>query len=696
MQVVAAAALTVAVTYWGMARHRARHVVAGLAAVVILAAVISGAVVNLIPLPTNEVIVTATGEKNENAANNEVYIVNYLVGGKEYAVQPPTEGKWFWKGNAYMWRNENDPRQPAGTTRSVTLNIPYGKDRRIQFGLSQWNGIVEVTYGDDTNRYDLFKTSEKSSLYVPVPDTEAVPLYGIKLLRLALYTAMILLLSAYPALCAIRYSDGQIATFWGRHWDKLVYIALAAGCFAVMFETGKEVSLWIDELWSIGWIVNGYTESDGLIWYWLYKLWYHLMPYGQEYLLIISEILVVLSIYTLGMIGRLYKSKRLGILMATLGASSMTVMTQCGGEFRNYSILLFAVALTLYLFVKKQRELPSPKLQTIISYSVALVLCMDSHRFGLVTAGLLMLFDFVLIIIKKAKHKNWAEFFLPAAYGIYWISNFFTSILKLMGNFSIASAPNSPKAIISAVSWLCSLGKNNVLMVLLILGGCMVLVTIFSNIYNDKFDFTDDYILLAILLVPCLLISINYFYSTVINPNNSLWIARYMMPTVVFFNFLIAIALDKLIEVITLSCPMDKSINSSAFTMLIVIYFCITNWNMMPCESHIENDYRAASNYLMAQNEIYLPSTLCYVTNDPHVNIGFDYYLTQGGKRDSINHISNLPKFKETELSEYKTIYVVSYRNRSTVGDLLQKNGYVEDYNNGSETLNVRKWVREF
>lgn len=695
MQVVAAAALTVAVTYWGMARHRAQHVVAGLVAVVILAAVISGAVVNLIPLPTNEVIVTATGEKNENAANNEVYIVNYLVGGKEYAVQPPTEGKWFWKGNAYMWRNENDPRQPAGTTRSVTLNIPYGKDRRIQFGLSQWNGIVEVTCGDDTNRYDLFKTSEKSSLYVPVPDTEAVPLYGIKLLRLALYTAMILLLSAYPALCAIRYSDGQIATFWGRHWDKLVYIALAAGCFAVMFETGKGDSLWLDEVWTLGWVYDGNPSYAYKCFQWLYDIWFYLMPYGQEYLLIISELLVAMSVFIFGLIGSVYKSKRLGLIMATLSATSPVILAQCGGEFRPYALLLFAVTMALYLFIKKQKELNTTKTFDLLLYSGILVLCMDSHQFGLATAGLMMLFDFYLIIKRKVNANYIIEFILPALYGIYWISTEFINNLALANNYTIANSPTL-KDIVNCLIWWCGSNTAYIQFAMLIVGVSIVTINIILRIYKHVFDISNDYIQLVVISIPALLLAFNIFYSTVINPQNPLWVPRYLLPVAVFFEFLIGTAIDTLIEWIFEPKQTYSNIkyNSAIITFSLILLLCIINWSKMPYEVNIKNDYKGAAEYLMAENDIYCPSTLCYVANNPYVNIGFEYYLTQKGKKDSINHISNMRDFSNEDFLPYQTIYVVSYKNRFNCAGLLEENGYTEEYNNNNKSLNVRKWVR--
>ena len=180
LQLLLVVALIIGVIiYFGKIKQKEKSLMAGLLVCIVLAAIISNGILNLVPLPTNEVVITATGEKNENAKNNEVNIINYIVSGEEYAIKNPTEGKWFWKGDVYMWRNENDSRQPAGTTRSITLNIPYGQERAIQFGLSEWNGIVEVTYNGESNRYDLFKSGDEKTFLAPVPDTDSFALLSM-------------------------------------------------------------------------------------------------------------------------------------------------------------------------------------------------------------------------------------------------------------------------------------------------------------------------------------------------------------------------------------------------------------------------------------------------------------------------------------------------------------------------------------
>ncbi len=693
LQLLVVVALIVGViVYFGKIKEKEKSLLAGLLVCIVLATVISNGILNLVPLPTNELVVTATGEKNDNAVNNEINIINYIVGGEEYVIKNPTEGKWFWKGDVYMWRNENDSRQPAGTTRSITLNIPYGQERAIQFGLSEWNGIVEVTYNGESNRYDLFQSSDATTLLAPIPDTDSVALYSAKLLRLLLFVAIIGLLLVYPVFCIVKYEYEVIKRFWQKHWNKLVYACIAATCFFVMFESGKTGSFWLDEIWTLGWVYGENPNKAYIFFQALYDLWFYLMPYGQEYLLIISELLVAATIYILGLIGSLYKSKRFGIFMSTIGATSLTIMAQCGTEFRPYAILLFAVTLALYLFIIKQINLSNISPKMLVIYSIVLVLCMDSHQFGLLTAVFFMFFDFVLIVRKKISLNGLVEFILPLIYGLYWLFTQFLFDLSLANNYTIASPPNA-KDVIDTVIWLCGVNSDNLMLFLLILGLCIGAARLVNSIKGKKFNFKNDYILLTIFSIPCLIFSFNLFYSVILNPNNPLWVTRYFLPVIPFFIFFIALALDAILSLLIAKKDYEKKY-SFVFTAAIVMFFCINGWCKMPYEINIINDYKGAAEYIMSENEIYSSNTLCYISSNPYVNEGFEYYLTHKGERASINHIGNLLEYTADDLESYDTIYVVSYKNRFNAASLLLDNGFEEVFNNNDKRLNVRKWER--
>ena len=666
-------------------RNTNNSVVIGLICCVVLATNISNVIIKNIPLPTDDVIITATGLKNENSLGNEVFIINYLIAGEEQSIENPSNGKWFWKGDYYMWRNENDPRQPSGTTRSITLNIPYGQDRAILFGVSQWSGLVEVTYAGETQTYDLYNDGSKNIVQAYVPDTVALSLYFAKCFRLLLFIFVTLLLMLYPVFCVLKYDYQQIKFFWSKHWDKLIYLALAFGFFIIMFEANKKGSLWHDEVWLLGQgYYDGFTSKTGLLFNWLYPIWVGIVPYGQENLLALSDLIVALSIYIVGLSGSLYGSKRLGIIMSVVLATSTTVMYQCAGEFASYAIFLCSVSLVWYFFIKKQIEFDNPKIYTLILYGISLTICLDVHKFGTLTAGFIMVFD-LFYLLKRAKvfNLNICEFILPSLYIIYYIIFQFLADLSIAANYSWPPAPTLNGAL-NYIIWLC--GDNDILFQLFILGDLIVCLYCCRHVLLHKFDWIKDYIMLVSIIVPILLFIFNFVYSLIINPGNSLFVNRYFLSCVVFFTFIIALALDWIIACITEHSNGElRALNSIICTVFIIVSFCLMGWRNVPVD--YRDDYKGSADYLMSQNDIYNSSTLCMVTAIKYVDSGFEYYLSHKGKRDSINHCS----LNYSTFLDYDTVYVVYHHSNFDENKIIEQ-GYIEEYSNDS--LAIKKYVR--
>ena len=681
------------IVYFGKIKKKEKSLIAGLLVGIVMAAVIGNGILSLVPFPTNEVVVTATGEKNDNAKNNEVNIINYIIGGEEYAIKNPTEGKWFWKGDVYMWRNENDSRQPAGTTRSITLNIPYGQDRSVQFGLSEWNGIVEVTYNGESNRYDLFKSGDETTILAQVPDTDSFALYSAKLLRLLLFAAIIGLLVAYPAFCVVKYEYAVIKKFWQKHWDKVYYLVLAVLYVMLLQKNSVGGSLWYDEIWALAWIINQDPNKSYIFFNLISKAWYGIMPYGHEYLRLLSQLFVAGTIYFAGCIGNEYRNKRFGILLSSSVAFSLTIANQCAKGIRPYAMLLFLSTIMLYLYIKTRKDNSK---KSILLYSLVLLLTMDTHLFGFMVAGLLMLFDFILIIFKRLSKVYWLEFILPAIYGAYWFSTQFVAGINNINHYSWAGKASLSR-LLDAIKWLFC--YDTFMMSLALMGLVIILVVSLTKIMQCRFNFNRDYTRLTILSVPVLAIMITFVYSTVFNPNNSMLIDRYFMSIIIFLYFVLCYALDSIIDKI---CNTVKSeYVEKCLVIFVILFFClncwpkITPWETWPAgfRTH-NNDYKSAVEYVLQQNDIYVSSTL-FILDHPvkDADTGIAYYTTHKGERDDINHcsVSYLPD----NIEQYETLYISYVFNRDRRNDVLNNlinTQYELIYDNAE--VKVRKYVK--
>lgn len=112
------------------------------------------------PNNTNEkVVITATGDKNENSNANEVWINSIRINDVSYNLQ-----ELYMQSDAWDIRDGllfyNGKQEEA----SITLVISDDEDVQIEFLTHDWSGIVNVTFENNTERLDLY--SQSSGVYL--------------------------------------------------------------------------------------------------------------------------------------------------------------------------------------------------------------------------------------------------------------------------------------------------------------------------------------------------------------------------------------------------------------------------------------------------------------------------------------------------------------------------------------------------
>ena len=684
--------------YFRRVRKRSFKIVVGLCLLLIIVSNIANMVLNWIPMATEKITLTATGEKNMDAKSDEIALSGVIADGKTYAIKNAVEGKWFWQGDLYMWRNENDTGQKEKKKKSVVLNIPVGAGRELIFHSNPWRGIVNITFETETKTYDLY-SEEPGNIHVCIPSTESSRDDMIKIGRLLFFGGCILLMMAYPVFAVIQFNDIRICKWLKRNWDKLFFIMLAISYVYILQKNSINGSLWLDEVWGLGWIYSENPNRSYIIYNFVTRIWFNLVPYGQENLLLLSQIFVALSIYFAGLIGSCLRGKRFGVVFSSVIAFSLAVVYQCAMEFRPYAMLFFCTTLLTYTFILKQMSLPNSKLGTILVYSVVLMVTMDTHEFGLVVAGLFMLADFTLIIIKKLPAKYWSQFVLPAIYSVFWLSTqgvMHLGDMNSYGSTSWAGVPNAGK-VFRTVKWLCN--SSDLLLILLIIGFATAISSVVDKLVAKNFDTKRDSIDLTMMMVPVLVFLLILFYSNVLNPKNSLFIDRYFISCEVFILYLLSRGLDIIGSII--SEVYKSKVNIRRFTALTICILCIFSWpqiepwDIYPAADRTRNtDYKGTSEYLMGCNDIYDKKTLTIVDANAETNLGLEYYLSHKGKKDSINHIGIWTFSAET--ANYDVIYLTDLRNGYRSNSQL--NAYLDEYfvqSSYNNEAHVYRYVRE-
>jgi len=615
----------------------------------------SNMVLEFIPSATEQITLTATGEKNKDAFSNAVVLSEIIVDGEHFAVNDIEKGKWFWQGDKYfMWRNENDIR-PDGITESVTLNIPIGLERSLFFVNNEYRGIVNIAYDGVTSTIDLYR-KEYIEEEIKIPSSSVISYIVANIARSGLFILFIMIILSYPIFALKHYESRKIQRWTKKHWDKMLYTVMGITyvCFARQYS--YDAALMGDEVWQLGWTISGEFPQFSFNRY-LSTFWFDIMPYGHENLRLMSQLFVAVTIFIAGLLGCELKGKRFGIIMASLVTFSQSVMYQCSLSIRSYSILLFATTLAVYMFVLKQKG--NYKCWRLILYSVSLILCLDAHHFGILTYAILGLSDLILLFTKKNKISNvfsWAVTFPYLAYCSYCVVG---AAAENANNIVLTTKANFSK-LFDFFRWTFS--YNDILVVMFVIGYIYIIVNTYFKFKQKKINFFEESTFLTISAIPLIEIFSVYFYSTCVNPENSLLIDRFFITCFICMFFVAGIAIDKTIDYI---CVIFKSRRSvTPVICAFIVCMCFFNWSQVSPWNPWAQFYRtydqnvtAVVDYVLSRDDIYSSDTLFI---DDHIvdygDIGITYYTTRKFQRDDINHcaIVEIPD----DVEQYKTIYI--------------------------------------
>lgn len=673
-----------------------KGILIGLSLIVMLLGILAGNLVNLIPIPTEPVILTALNDKNEESTYTQVAICRIVVDNKEYQQINPSKGKWFWRGDELWWRPNSDSRRPDGLTQTIVIDVPIGNSRIIEFASYFNRGILKVESGDKCEIIDTYVTKGSDNVSAVLTSTAEYKLILFKLFKLAIFALIIVIFAFYPIFALNKFGNERVKNWFGRNWDKVYYFIISIMYVSVLQSVSDEGSFWCDEVWQLGWMYTGYPKGETMILNPIInKFWFNIMPYGQEYLRLLPQLFVAGSIFTCGLAGSEYKNKRFGILLSSSIAFSLTIINQCGMCIRGYALLLLCSSLMLFMYIKKQKYIGNEKIHLLILYGLSATVTMDVHQFGLVTAGLFLISDFILLSFKKASKKAWIEFLIPVIYGVYWLINSLNFYVS--SGFSTWLDNANPSRLFDAVQWLFC--YNDILLAFFVFGIVIIMFTSIYKIYYKKFNFTNDFTILTITTVPVILILITYFYSTVINPDNSLLVDRYFISIIVCMYFVMCYGIDKIIDYIV-AIARKKTIEQ-VLVISSVCLMCLYNWPQVSSWDKWERSYRTANTdfkssieYVMNQSDAYDKETLYIMDiHNAYGGIGIEYYITHKGERDDINHCSivDIPKnFDDYSIIYISYVYKGNRYNRELNEIIDSEFELVSD----DETAKVKKYIR--
>lgn len=622
--------------------------------------------VQQVPVIYDKVKISALNEKNINSLGVEVSVQGIKTPSGQQDFPEVIEGKWFFTTESnYMWRPKRDVRQPQGTTKKIVLKVPAGAARSLLVKKSQWGGMATVKCCGQKNVVDTYTSAQ-----ISLADSSLKRQLFQAACRLMLFG---LIVSAFVALLYV------FARIYQGDDDKLksksTYALIAAAFLFLVFPYLSEQEFWLDEMFQIGFSGTGkslyetlmVTETTPPLFRMIANVWYNIMPYGEEWLLLLPTLFCAGFIYTVGLLGEEIGGKYVGYTSALIAAVSSALLNSGAREFRANALLAFLSCVLILYYIK---NLKTGKYK--IAFTLSMLLLAYTHYFGVFLCGAVFLLDVYYFFTKKKTYKDFIPYVIVFVLYIPWILRFLS-----LGQMSFEAfwqpVPNF-KELYNLALYLCG---DLIKVILLSLG-------VFSIFAICKVKKEEAYNSLPLAIIPFIMVLCVYAYGTFVRPQASLWTNRYFLNIIPCSIVVISYALVIIGKFLLLN--VNKSLKDvkitktikKAICIILPIWLLVSNFSNISADYTAPNksDFKGAANTIYSHVDAYKKDSLVVMVCQGYVVDGWnEYYMTMQGRRDGLKYISiedmpNDTAKAEEFFSQYKTIYMC----------------YLQDY--GSAVLN--------
>lgn len=651
----------------------------------VLAIAVSTVVSLWIPLEKNKITLTAAGEN-----------VYYLGAQGRFRVynNVEEEGRWYHtrvydekeKKNyfALMYNKTGDLLENE-QTKEITASINTAEKSTLLFKTGPDCGRVTISWQD---------CSKTISLNAPKDGILRIELaakneFSIKILFIRLSIFFLSALLMWLAYCLVAFNTEKIKNHLVKYSTQYLYLSIACLMFVFLaFNSGAQ-ALRVNEMYQIGYIRSGASFKETLsvlsdlsvemappLFTALAFLFYRILPYGTQWVLLLPELITALAAFFIGLACKNVAGKNAGFLATVFYTTSTVIITECGFEYRTYCLYLLTATLVFYFYTKRFGQRPQESWKSIIACGISMAALAYSHYYGVVICALMFLIDLFLYIKRKISLRCVVSYLIAGGTFLIW----FFAILKGIANR--AKTPGNwwmekPGTLeISKVLYFLSgtveSDKKNsfyILFAMLVLGiaaGVMLLFKMRRMNENDEQPTDSEYIMTISSVMIVALISVMYLITRY-GPL-AIFIERYFIGLMPFAVYLMAKSTSTLFEILD-RANVSKLINSKAMcaAMFIILAVCANecvlvklNW-----KCNLTSPYRAATITLQGSGnsyaDKYMLNSTCIISSNPkYPTYGWeDFYIREKGKLDAPDIISVYNQNSFFSVLKYDHLFVL-------------------------------------
>jgi hypothetical protein len=420
----------------------------------------------------------------------------------------------------------------------------------------------------------------------------------------------------------------------------ILFIVVACSFLLMVWASGR-TSLWNDEFATIDSLQvdqsfhdflvsnvnNGFTGVNFS--YVLQRIWFQIVPFGDNWLLLISNLAACVALVFTGLAGRLLKGSAAGILSCIFLATSHAMIVYCATEFRYYGFTLMFAAMVMYFYIKRNQKYPKISGKNTILFGIVMGLLVNVQVLSAPVLIAPFLCDILFFIRKKI--SAWA--LLPYLIACLFVfPGYFIRIALGQGAAGSLWNPNMAPTFANALNIVSGelLDASSLRVFCYLLGLAVALVLVIRVVFVKTSSNRREALLLSVVAgTPLINIGLLLLLSRTVE-GYMIFMTRYISWTLPFIAAASAIGVFWLLEKAVSPENGSKRVISAVICCVLFLYLFQLDVVRISDNPGVNNYQKEVVQWISEHEEVYAQDA-CVVWGDWWVKGIKDYYFDKQG-----------------------------------------------------------------
>ena len=417
-----------------------------------------------------------------------------------------------------------------------------------------------------------------------------------------------------------------------------LFIVVACS-FVLMVWASANTSLWNDEFATIdslrvdqsfsafitSEVTNGFTGVN--FFHLVARMWFQIVPFGDNWLLLLSNLASCVALVFTGLAGRLLKGPVAGIVSCVFLATSHAMIIYCATEFRFYGFTLMFASMVMYFYIKRNQSYPDIKISNTIFFGVVMGLLVNVQLLAAPVLIAPFICDCILFVRRRISIKSFLPYLIAC---LFVFPGYFIRIFMGGGASGSLWNPNMDPSIANAIRLVSGelLDGSQLRLFFYILGVAVAIVLVIrAIIYKASPQRRSSLLITVITCTPLVNIALLLLLSRTVE-GYMIFMTRYISWTLPFIAVASAFGILWLLEQVK-----PQGVNRIVpAAICCVLFFYLLQIDIVKIDENPGTDHyqKEVVTWISEHEEVYAPDA-CVVWADWWVKGIKDYYFDKQG-----------------------------------------------------------------